>query len=188
MDLHWIAKFWQKVDRTIGLGPNGDCHEWKNALTDKGYGRAHDEDRNRVRAHRLAWFLATGEWPSENLLHECDNRKCVRFEHLRDSSQADNIRDMLLKGRDPRVLPPDTIREIRRLLTQRPDLAWRKFIARSFGIGISRVHGIAAGNHAHWLPLKENEKGTPEKWLKGSMLNFTNLEFQAIREALMAVA
>lgn len=93
------SRFEAKVDRSPGQGPKGECHLW-TATTVKGYGWIHvGADLGRAYAHRVAWFLATGEWPTLHVLHRCDTPGCVRFEHLFLGSQTDNIRDMHAKGR-----------------------------------------------------------------------------------------
>lgn len=62
--------------------------------------RAMRSGNDYVRAHHVAWFLATGKWPEPNCLHKCDVRACVRFEHLFEGTQKDNIHDMIAKRRD----------------------------------------------------------------------------------------
>ena len=50
-----------------------------------------------LRAHRVSWWLATGEWPAEGLVvrHLCGNRKCVRPGHLSVGTESDNRRDLI---------------------------------------------------------------------------------------------
>ena len=52
------------------------------------------------RAHRAAWVDANGPI-SEGMcvLHRCDNPPCVNVDHLFLGTQADNIADMVAKGR-----------------------------------------------------------------------------------------
>lgn len=91
-------RFDEKVDRTPGHGPWGDCHVWTGAHA-KGYGQILVAHGKRGRAPRVAWFLATGEWPELHVLHRCDNPPCVRVDHLFLGTPADNTADMVAKGR-----------------------------------------------------------------------------------------
>jgi hypothetical protein len=69
------------------------------ARSDTGYGRVTHEGKQWA-AHRLAWTLAHGPIPDGMLvLHHCDNRACWNVEHLFLGSQADNMADMVAKGR-----------------------------------------------------------------------------------------
>jgi hypothetical protein len=58
-----------------------------------------------VLVHRLSWELHFGKPPDDLLVcHRCDNRRCVRPDHLFLGTQADNLRDMRSKGRQA---PPE---------------------------------------------------------------------------------
>jgi len=51
-------------------------------------------------AHRVSWRLFRGAIPAGMfVLHECDNPKCCNPMHLFLGTQADNMRDKCLKGR-----------------------------------------------------------------------------------------
>jgi hypothetical protein len=55
-----------------------------------------------VGAHRHAWELTddNGSIPDGlHVLHRCDNRRCVRGDHLFLGSNVDNMADMRQKGR-----------------------------------------------------------------------------------------
>lgn len=77
-------RFWSKVDRT------GDCWVWMAACSPKGYGLFWHEGK-MVLAHRLAFEWANGGVP-EGLQadHRCHQRNCVRPEHLRLVTNAQN--------------------------------------------------------------------------------------------------
>jgi hypothetical protein len=52
-------------------------------------------------AHREAYRLTYGEIPAGLLIcHHCDNRACVRPDHLFLGTYKDNAQDMVRKGRD----------------------------------------------------------------------------------------
>ncbi len=87
----------------------GDCWIWQGFTNSKGYGRLLVNSRRTEQAHRVAWFIATGEWPTKGQLicHDCDTPSCVQFGHLWPGSHADNTADMMAKGRG--VPPPPAV-------------------------------------------------------------------------------
>lgn len=88
------ARFWAKIDKT------GSCWEWRGAVSGNGYpcfkinGRQHN-------AMRAAWYVVYGEMPPRHIhvCHHCDNRRCVRPDHLFLGTAKDNAQDMIAKGR-----------------------------------------------------------------------------------------
>ena len=57
-------------------------------------------DGGAYRHHRKAWAEANGPIPEGlQVLHHCDNPRCYNVEHLFLGTQADNLRDMVAKGR-----------------------------------------------------------------------------------------
>lgn len=68
--------------------------------TDSPYGYINVKQK-QVAAHRYSYQLNKGEIPEGlHILHECDNPTCVNPDHLRAGTPADNIKDMMNKGRD----------------------------------------------------------------------------------------
>jgi hypothetical protein len=94
-------RFWEKVDVLVD---ESSCWEWTAGKFSNGYG-ALWLDGKMQKAHRGAWTLVNGSIPKGEghhgtcVLHRCDNRACVRPDHLFLGSNADNVRDMTKKGR-----------------------------------------------------------------------------------------
>jgi hypothetical protein len=85
------------------LNENTRCLEWIGALYPTGYGRALRVvgEPAEVRAHRRAWEMAHGEIPNGmDVLHQCDNPRCVNHEHLFLGNDVDNVKDKMRKGRN----------------------------------------------------------------------------------------
>ena len=87
-----MKNFWNKVLKTR------TCWIWQGERHRQGYGRLR-HDGKRLLAHRMSWFLIYGEWPTQDLLHSCDNPPCVNPEHLSEGTMKDNIQDSIRKGR-----------------------------------------------------------------------------------------
>jgi hypothetical protein len=77
-----------------------DCIEWDRNRDEFGYGMVWGTDGFVGRIHRLAWIEVNGTI-SEDLcvLHRCDNPACFNVDHLFLGTRADNVADMMAKGR-----------------------------------------------------------------------------------------
>jgi hypothetical protein len=138
-------RFWAKVQKSDD--PDA-CWPWTGAAGEYGHGRFWDGSK-LVIADRWWWEQNNGPVP-EGLfvLHSCDNGRCVYLGHLFLGTQADNIADMMAKGRhaDMRgekhsqaILTVDQIKLIRQ------DTRFQREIAAAFGVSRSHVGRIRAG-------------------------------------------
>lgn len=84
------------------INPTTDCWEWTGGVLSKErpYGAIRIEGTTRL-VHRVSAFCYLGfDIESElEILHSCDNHRCFNPAHLTPGSQADNMQDMIRKGR-----------------------------------------------------------------------------------------
>lgn len=126
-----IERFWSKVDRR---GPN-ECWPWLRSHTTKGYGCFSLGCRLRL-AHRVAFFIGTGRWPTACVCHHCDNPPCCNPAHLFEGTHSDNNRDAARKGRNFFTRHPE-------LVLRGERLRWAKLTA-PLVIEIRRRHAEGA--------------------------------------------
>lgn len=129
-------RFWKYVNKLGSLPLHVDglsnCWEWTAHVEKIGYGVFSAEGRAQ-KAHRVSWKIHVGEIPPGLfVLHKCDNRKCVRPDHLFVGSQKENMQDAKAKKRTncPRGskhlfarFTEDQITEIRKSELNQTDLA-----------------------------------------------------------------
>ena len=142
VDRALLRRFFDKVLMTDG------CWEWQAAKRN-GYG-ALKIGRELISAHRLSYFMFRGEIPSAMcVLHHCDNRVCVRPDHLFLGTHSDNVKDMDAKDRRNAttgeqhrgsVLTAEVVVAIRHL---RESKGWgKRRIARQLGVNSSTVGSV----------------------------------------------
>lgn len=94
------ARFWAKV----AVRGSDDCWYWLACCSAKGYGRFGVGGIARW-AHRISWVISNERSVPDGLeiLHSCDHPGCVNPHHLSVGTRADNMQDMLTKGRENRL-------------------------------------------------------------------------------------
>lgn len=94
-----VRRFWSKVDQS---GGPESCWPWKGKTQNGGYGVIHrgTAKNDTAYAHRLSWLIHHGSDPvGWAVCHRCDFPTCVNPAHLFLGTIADNVQDMIAKGR-----------------------------------------------------------------------------------------
>jgi hypothetical protein len=187
-----VAKFWSRVNLL------GNCWEWNGPRGTGGYGEFAALGW-RHGAHRYSYELTYGPIPAGHMVcHRCDNRPCVRPDHLFVGTQLDNMRDAKAKGRTSsgdrhysRLRPDLVLRgerkgtvkltdkqveEIRQLY--RPDVRGSQIaLARQFNISPAQVCRILKGRQRRGLP----DSNRYRRIVDGPVLKLTDAQVAELR-------
>lgn len=91
-------KLREKLKTKYDVDENG-CHIYSGGKSDSGHGIVWMQNK-RYRAHRLMYELFVEPVPTGHVVrHKCDVPSCVNLDHLELGTQADNLRDMVARGR-----------------------------------------------------------------------------------------
>lgn len=147
-------KFWSRVDKTPGLGPQGECWEWRGRPGKKGYALTRYLGKARI-VHRIAWYLEHGVFPLLWVLHSCDNPICVNIGHLREGTPGDNTEDMVSRNRQAKGERAGNVKLttelVRYICQQRKQGVICQDISDELGINNGTVSRIARGKSWRWL-------------------------------------
>lgn len=148
-------RFFSRVRKTSA------CWEWTGSILGGergGYGQfalreSEIGHTSTVKAHRVSWVLSRGRIPAGvDILHKCDNRRCVRPSHLFKGNAKINAEDRTAKGRGVRgsrvntaKLSESDVRRVRRILAKDSRHGIRVAIARKMKISPQIIYRIAEG-------------------------------------------
>jgi len=127
------------------------CWLWRGQKSGKGYGGFSRGHRKPIfLAHRLSWELHFGSIPDGlYVCHACDVPACVNPDHLFLGTPADNLADMISKGRgtfgersQASVLTEDTVMVARAL---HAGGATSKEISAELGVNYRTIHDAIRG-------------------------------------------
>ena len=90
MSISLESRFWSKVARSDD--PDA-CWPWTAGCFQDGYGAFKFEGRQHKAPRFMYENFVAPIPPNMLVLHHCDNRRCVRPEHLYLGTHADNMRD-----------------------------------------------------------------------------------------------
>jgi hypothetical protein len=149
-------RFWSFVDKTPGLGPKGECWEWTGYITKVGYGHFTVKKKlircRSMAAHRYSLMMATELFDQPEHIyacHHCDNRKCVRPDHLFWGTAKDNHADRKSKGRGIRkgLLTKQQVIEVKELLAE--SLYSQEEIGKMYKVSQGVISRIKLGKYIH---------------------------------------
>lgn len=130
------------------------CWEWIGARHRKGYGKIVGAQGTQY-AHRVAWVLKHGPIPDELMvLHRCDNPRCCNPAHLFLGTHADNMRDMVVKGRGRLIAKWAARLTESEVLAIRVDARTQRDIAAAYGVCQNAVGRIKRGETWKHLAMR----------------------------------
>lgn len=162
-----VERFWAKVNkkgplphkRAIKVHPEISgtrCWEWLgHCRTQMGHG-GFPINGVVYLAHRVAYAIINEGWPlfsKKNVLHKCDNPKCVRPLHLFLGSQLQNVLDMVIKRRHGTVTHPERVN--RKIPVEHIPVLCRQYSDEGYSCSeLGAMYGVT--RNQIWHILKKN--------------------------------
>lgn len=129
-----------------------ECWPWLAGSAGTGYGMFWWDGKMRP-AHRVVYQILVGPI-SGNLRHSCDNPNCVNPRHMQEGTQADNVKDAVLRGR----IPTGTARKNTKLTEEQAreiknarGMKTVENLAKVYGVTKYAIYGIWSGKNWRYL-------------------------------------
>jgi hypothetical protein len=156
----------ERIKRNVDIDSN-ECWNWKLGGDKRGYGRiaiSKNGKKRHLSVHRVSYETFNGPIPDGLVVrHKCDNPSCCNPEHLELGTTADNMQDMVQRGRsligeknpDSKLTERDVLL-IREMLERHPNKNGSRngigtFLARWFPVNNRSINNIK--NRATWSHL-----------------------------------
>jgi hypothetical protein len=144
-------RFWSKVDKKDDINA---CWEWTAGLRKKGYGGFQALGTSWA-THRVAIIIHLNKeiTAGMSILHSCDNRKCCNPHHLREGTNAENVRDRVKRCRsnipigekNPRCkLTEEQVRTIRKRYEEEDTITLAQ-LGRDYNVAPQHINCIIKG-------------------------------------------
>lgn len=127
-------------------------HGRHSNLTKAGYAKVYVAGLGQCLLHRKVYAEAHGvplcDLSGKVIRHTCDNTRCINPRHLLVGTQADNMRDMVERGRAKsvdvaaRTFTEDEIKSIRGRYKPRCKFNGMNAIAREFNVAVNTIYQI----------------------------------------------
>jgi len=154
--LHWTLKGFdmRKIsykevyyERNERLGIDPYCHECtSHKPSSTGYCYI-TINRKKISLPRYM-FLMCGVTP-EVVLHKCDNRKCINFNHLISGNQSDNMVDMAVKKRHGNIKL--SLEEIKAIKSSLRTGCNQSILASFYGVSSKTISNINTGRRWRFI-------------------------------------
>jgi len=152
-----INRFWRSVNK------KDNCWEWVGCVDDGGYGKITIKNC-LISCHVVSYLIHFGYIQNGLCVcHSCDNRICVNPEHLWIGTNAENVADMVRKGRTgipgmygeqiaSSKLNANQIIKIKNLIAKGE---YQYVVAKKFGVGQPTISAIVNGKS--WKHIKDEQ-------------------------------
>lgn len=157
-------EFWSRVNK----GRPNQCWDWIGTILNTGYGYfAYGRSRYKLTssAHRFSMMVHLDRKLKtvEQVLHKCDNRKCVNPKHLFLGNHQANMDDMVNKGRSCWGERINTCKLNRRKVLRLIGLYHtgkytERQLAKIFGVGRTTIWMII--NEKSWKRIRQDTQTT----------------------------
>ncbi len=133
----------ERIMNRVEINPITGCWESTYSCNASGYAQIQVNGK-KMNIHRTIFEALGQKIPKGScVLHKCDNRKCCNIRHLFFGTQADNIADMVSKGRQAQ---PNGEKHYMAKLTEKNVIKIRKLLAAKelTQDEIGELYGVAA--------------------------------------------
>jgi hypothetical protein len=137
------------IEDRIEVDPVTECWNWQGFKDGKGYGRSSLSQKRfgRQGAHQHSYLTYNGDIPAGmQVMHMCDNPSCCNPHHLKLGTHAENMADMVAKGRRAGVkvkLTDAQVKEVRQ--KYKPTVVTIEMLAKEYGVHVNTISYILRG-------------------------------------------